>query len=226
MNATTATRPVVLDPTDRQIDRIARQANGVDLDGAPDAYVRRLSVVRFAIQVARDPMSMGQSFAEEITAPFIGGKVNQVLHLGGSKQLSKSGASALIDWLNTLPTKRTSAPTTTSRPQHNHTVPAGSYAVETDDGAINTLAFYRVDRPEEGKWAGWTFVKHVVGDTEQRLSHAASRAVLAKIAADPAAASMAYGKEIGCCGACGRTLTNDDSREAGIGPVCRAKNGW
>ena len=106
-------------------------------------------------------------------------------------------------------------------------VPAGRYAVETEDGATNELAFYKVDRPTEGRWAGYVFVKLMISDGEQRLSRAASQAVLAKIAAvGPEAASARYGHEIGECGVCGRTLTNDESRARGIGPVCVEKMGW
>ena len=50
--------------------------------------------------------------------------------------------------------------------------------------------------------------------------------VLDKIAVDPQAASVRYGHEIGACGVCGRTLTDSDSRERGIGPICAAKMGW
>lgn len=106
-------------------------------------------------------------------------------------------------------------------------VPEGRYAVATEAGAINTLAFYKVDRPTEGKWAGRVFVKHIVSDNEERMSFAASKAILAKIAAVGAAeASAAYGHEIGSCGVCGRQLTNDESRERGIGPICVDKMGW
>ncbi|UJQ86570.1 hypothetical protein SEA_PENGUINLOVER67_48 [Mycobacterium phage PenguinLover67] len=106
-------------------------------------------------------------------------------------------------------------------------VPAGRYAIETEDGATNGLAFYKVDRPEEGKWAGRVFVKLMVSDEEQRMSWAATKSILAKIAEVGAAeASARYGHEIGECGVCGRTLTNDESRERGIGPICAAKNSW
>lgn len=106
-------------------------------------------------------------------------------------------------------------------------VPAGRYAVATEAGAVNELAFYRVDRPTEGKWAGKVFVKLMRSDEEQRMSFPASKAVLAKIAAVGAQqASAAYGQHIGSCGVCGRTLTNDESREIGIGPDCRARLGW
>lgn len=142
--------------------------------------------------------------------------------------LSGRSADDVSDSINRLKaegfTGRTSAPA--AAPSVD-AVPAGRYAVATEDGAINTLAFYKVDRPTEGRWAGFVFVKLIVSDDEQRLSKAASATVLAKIAAVGAeAASAAYGHEIGACGVCSRTLTNDESRERGIGPICAAKNGW
>lgn len=106
-------------------------------------------------------------------------------------------------------------------------VPEGRYAVPTEDGALNKLAFYKVDRPTEGKWAGYVFVKLMLSDNEQRMSKAAGAAILAKIAQVGAAnASAAYGREFKHCGVCGRGLTNDESRKVGIGPDCRAKLGW
>ena len=100
-------------------------------------------------------------------------------------------------------------------------VPAGRYAVEGDDGE---LKFYRVDRPTEGRWAGYTFVQVQAGDDLHRLpSRSTEEGVLRKIAADVRAAAIRYGREIGRCSSCGRTLTNNISRELGIGPVCGAR---
>lgn len=133
--------------------------------------------------------------------------------------------SANIDRLKAAGVSPYRAPAATATPAAPAVdVPAGRYAVATEDGATNALAFYKVDRPTEGRWAGYTFVKLIVSDDEQRLSRAASQAVLAKIAeAGPAEASALYGHEIGSCGVCGRTLTNDESRARGIGPVCQAR---
>jgi hypothetical protein len=101
-------------------------------------------------------------------------------------------------------------------------VPAGRYAVEMD----GDLKFYRVDRPTEGKWAGRTFVKVQASDEYWPVRGDAAKAVLAEIAKDPRAASLRYGHEIGACGICGRTLTDEDSRAAGIGPICAGNVGW
>jgi len=45
-------------------------------------------------------------------------------------------------------------------------------------------------------------------------------------AADPEAAAVAYGKRTGTCSCCGAELTNAESIERGIGPICAEKWGW
>jgi hypothetical protein len=124
--------------------------------------------------------------------------------------LTKAGASEAIEDLLARPN---AAP-----PKDAVTVPAGRYAIDTEEGHT---AFYRVDRPEEGKWAGFTFVKLQVGGDYQRLNQATGKAILKKIEeAGPKEAAIRYGHELGQCAVCGRELTNEDSREAGIGPIC------
>jgi hypothetical protein len=49
--------------------------------------------------------------------------------------------------------------------------------------------------------------------------------ILADIGADPEAASVRFGQEVGICGRCGSPLTDATSRARGIGPVC-AEKGW
>lgn len=101
-------------------------------------------------------------------------------------------------------------------------VPEGRYAVVQD----GTLKFFKVDRPTEGKWAGYTFVKVQASDEFYPVKGAGKGAALALIAVDPKAAMLRYGTELGSCGHCGRTLTNEESRALGIGPVCAAKMGF
>lgn len=43
---------------------------------------------------------------------------------------------------------------------------------------------------------------------------------------DPKAAAEAYGKETGVCCICSRTLTDPNSIERGIGPICADRFGW
>lgn len=102
-------------------------------------------------------------------------------------------------------------------------VPAGRYALVNESRGIE---FYRVDKPSEGKWAGKTFVKRQAGDDFYTMSRSHQQDALRAIAGDPKAAMLRYGIELGRCGHCGRTLTNDESRALGIGPVCREKIGF
>jgi Family of unknown function (DUF6011) len=44
--------------------------------------------------------------------------------------------------------------------------------------------------------------------------------------ADPMAAAEAYGKEFKRCCICNATLTNEESMQRGIGPICAANFGW
>ncbi len=132
---------------------------------------------------------------------------------------SKSEASAAIDELlaTPRPARTESTPSTrTTAP----TVGDGRYAIDTADG----LRFYRVNTPTEGRWQGYTFVDAVASDDCYPVKNRERRAaILDAIAVDPMAALLRYGREIGACGHCGRTLTDATSRAAGIGPVCAAK---
>lgn len=47
-----------------------------------------------------------------------------------------------------------------------------------------------------------------------------------KCAADPLNAAIAYGKRYGKCSVCARTLTDEQSIDRGIGPVCAQRFGW
>lgn len=91
--------------------------------------------------------------------------------------------------------------------------PNGRYAVENAEGV---LRFYVADH--EG-----LFVQ--ASDELHRVHPSGQEAVIEAIAADPETASRRYGTELGRCGRCNRTLTDEVSRAAGLGPVCAAK-GW
>ena len=108
------------------------------------------------------------------------------------------------------------------------------YAVPNASG---DLTFIRVDHVDDGKWEGWVFVKQVIGggvpgmNVEERLGaqrpgdayKGSFESLLRLVLADPEEAARRYGLELGQCSVCGRTLTNAESREAGIGPECSKK---
>ena len=101
-------------------------------------------------------------------------------------------------------------------------VPEGHYAVASATGT-NDLDFFRVDRPDSGRWAGRTFVKRVIGGRPSvpvrgTVARAALEAILS---AGVDSARTLYGQEIGRCWHCNRHLTDETSRRLGIGPVCR-----
>jgi hypothetical protein len=103
-------------------------------------------------------------------------------------------------------------------------IPKGHYATKSLTGN-NDFDFWRVDRPEQGKYAGRTFVKRVVGgkpdmSVTRDTKFAALEAIL-EMGTELAAAL--YGRELGRCYRCNRHLTDQTSRRLGIGPECRSK---
>lgn len=52
------------------------------------------------------------------------------------------------------------------------------------------------------------------------------QSVLTQAATDPLTAAIRYGQVSGECSCCGRELTDPQSIERGIGPICAAKYGW
>lgn len=99
-------------------------------------------------------------------------------------------------------------------------VPAGRYALRTD----GVVKFYILDRPESGKWAGYAFLNAQASDEKHPIKNVSAKAeILGRILEDIEAAQTLYGRELGRCYACGRTLTDETSRALGIGPDCRSK---
>jgi hypothetical protein len=150
------------------------------------------------------------------TAPQREGEI--VLDVKYDRTITKADAHKAIDWLKGQPrVGRESAPSANPYPD----VPAGHYAIPSLTGN-NDLDFFRVDRPTEGKWSGRTFVKRVIGghpDTPIRGSEA--RKVLnAILEAGVDEAGRRYGQEVGRCRRCNRHLTDETSRQLGIGPDC------
>lgn len=106
-------------------------------------------------------------------------------------------------------------------------VPPGRYALRSADG--ERVSFYKVDRPREGRWAGRVFVQQLIANgghgyeslSERRIPFPMSAEIVNRIYENDAKESaMLFGKLLGTCGVCGRVLTNQESREKGIGPVC------
>jgi hypothetical protein len=91
--------------------------------------------------------------------------------------------------------------------------------------------------PNTGRNAGAIYVKtaasreylgKVIGGkfSPTLACDAVTKAEVVAVAADPANAAKAYGQRTNKCSCCGRTLTNGDSVDLGIGPICAEKFGW
>lgn len=133
-----------------------------------------------------------------------------------------SQARVEINRLKELPRVKAA---TGSAPVKYPLVDDGRYAIVVD----GVTKFYRVRRVENRNRPGsmLTFLDVQASDEWHPIKAASAKLeILKAIAADPKAAMLRYGNEIGSCGKCGRTLTDDDSRTRGIGPICAAKLGW
>lgn len=109
--------------------------------------------------------------------------------------------------------------------------PTGArFAVATEAGSDNDLAFWWIVRHEDQGGMVKYFLRQVIGGqgaVRVRMSPEAMVSIARKIMATGAKQAMLrFGQEIGSCGHCGRTLTNKASRDRGIGPVCAAHKGW
>jgi hypothetical protein len=102
--------------------------------------------------------------------------------------------------------------------------PPGRYAILTPWATDpDKLHFFQIDAPDEGRWSGYVFVKEQASDEMHSVKGERGIQVIEEIAKDAREAMLRYGREIGKCGHCGRTLTDEESRAYGIGPVCRNK---
>lgn len=123
--------------------------------------------------------------------------------------------------------------TSGKEPLDLRSVLSGSYAVPHGD---NETAFYVIDniKDEKSKWNGWVFVNILSSDTKLKVGsqrpnqnyQGQHESLLREIKNDPYKAATLFGHLIGRCGICGRTLTDPESIERGIGPICAEKVGW
>lgn len=147
--------------------------------------------------------------------------LDEALKIRLEQGLAKAAASQIIDSLMKLPNKPIERkPLAEVAVKTETEVPAGRYALRTD----GVVKFYRLDRPTEGRWAGYVFLKLQASDDLWSIrNHTERDRILAEIAKDVLAAERLYGVELGKCSRCGRTLTDETSRAYGIGPDCRTK---
>jgi hypothetical protein len=100
-------------------------------------------------------------------------------------------------------------------------VPNGYYAVR-DAKVEGKIHYYRVSRSKSGQYVN---IQEMASDTLYPVRPWSRAIEILKIIRErgPETAAILFGRTIGRCCRCGRTLTDADSRTAGIGPDCAGK---
>lgn len=234
----TRTAPAIIVATDNQIAFVAKLIAERDWNSASVAtghakYVSRVAVLNIMIAWATNLMS-DETPAEIARVvhtangglyPAKGFAVNAILaHCASDAAagfefcyapLTRDGASKLIDWLKSLPV---SAPEVTQRTKHT---PLTDGIYVTDDGRTIKVQeartgnghLYAKIMDTDGSFR---FVSGLVGQLASMFQHSKAH----KMTLDEAAK---YGALYGKCIECGRTLTDENSIAAGIGPICAQK---
>lgn len=145
------------------------------------------------------------------------------------RAMDKAEVSRLIEELKRFPYK---APISNGQ-QQQWTMPEGRYAIKPEAGpgvGTGRWSFFEITKPTEGRWAGYTFIKRLIGAPgayrKENMSKEERTKWLTAIEKDPKQAMVDYGLESGVCGRCASPLTDPDSLARGLGPVCAGKSGW
>lgn len=111
-------------------------------------------------------------------------------------------------------------------------LPEGYFALQQGVDE-NDILFVRSRRAKkDGKWKGFVFFDRLVGAPGAYKRYPIKGAEKAKIAAwiavpdQAVAAAQLFGQKKSACGRCGAPLTDQLSREIGLGPDCREMAGW
>lgn len=137
---------------------------------------------------------------------------------GGGKFVSSREASALIEWLLTIPK---AAPA-----QHPEAQAAAKAEPLTHGMYRKDETIYKIQKAVHG--SGHLYAKRLVpgdgyGAKASFVYAPGAMKVLTLADRMSLEEAKAWGALYGTCCVCGRTLTNEDSIEAGIGPVCAGK---
>jgi len=155
----------------------------------------------------------------------------RVLAQRGDYAFSERQLAAIEKCLDNWDAKKNAGPVEQVEPLLGDKIPFGTTRLAIVN-VSGKLTFIRLDKPRaDNKWFGWVFVKQIVGPAEVRLGAQKPSgeykgqwpAMLKGINANPIASMALYGQEVGECAVCGLRLTDESSREMGIGPICYGK---
>ena len=163
-----------------------------------------------------------------------------IRRLGGddneARSLTRGQCAALIDRLkgNTVSAPVSNRGHATIVPvELLEFIPEGRYAVRPD--ANSPWHFMRLTRPKKGQFAGTVKVQYQSSDTlilawvywpltgTVRIYDRTAEGDLLLLIPNRLQAAVDYGREIGQCCCCGKTLTDEVSRHYGQGPECFKK---
>lgn len=106
-------------------------------------------------------------------------------------------------------------------PADDVAIPSGYYAVASTGNERNDLVFVRVAELPKGEVRVYQIIG---GNADAPVPAQRGRDLIDRIAAvTPEVAGKQYADEIGRCWRCGRHLTDEASRDRGLGPDCAAK---
>jgi hypothetical protein len=173
------------------------------------ATANQVDFMRRLIQERQFPNEAAKQWAE------------QILSQGESVDMARM--SKILQRLLTLPKVNTNGGNRLTRAD----LPEGKYALLTPQ-AQNEISFFSVWHPPDSETA--IIISQLFGapGSWRRKTCRGQRysSIAQEIAADPKAAMARFGLHFTVCGRCGSPLTNDLSRELGIGPDCRQHLGW
>lgn len=196
-----------LDQARADAHSIAQERQPVTTNAATEKQINFIAT----LASERDWDAIGQAIAARFQATMEAG-------------IDKAKASEMIEWLKKQPRKGTPA----TRPvATTNEVPDGFYAV-TMETHKNETSFFRLRTGKRGRWEGFQFADQVVGGASRGypVRGSSKELLIAAILEQGVTESRErYGREIGRCGCCNRTLTDDTSRARGIGPECWSRLG-
>jgi uncharacterized protein DUF6011 len=172
---------------------------------------------------APKPYTQGQADLIKLMASERDITTAQLLSVFPERPSTFAEGSKVIEWLKaqtkTMNTPSSPAPSQgydgiAPKAKDGKRAQAYHYALTEEDG---TVKFYRV---KAGRNPNFYFVDAQASDDYYPIRNfAAKHAILKRINADRDGALALYGREVGRCGRCNRTLTSE-YRKLGIGPVC------
>lgn len=211
-NGTDYREELGVDENQAEIDLAAQEADLLDLVPAEHVADHRSPAQRDLMERLITQISELDAGLAAQARTYTDGMTEHGRWTAGREGTASRWISNMIDKIKILKATQVKAPVAPAAE-----VADGRYAVEHE----GTLKFFKV---KNGHRAGFVFLDVQASDDWHAIRNVARiREIVAIIAQNPEAAMIRYGHELGECGRCGRTLTDEASRAAGIGPVCASK---